>query len=94
MLPGVVGIGVAQINFFVDTVFATQRFLPEGSLISLQAADRVMELVLGGYAIAVGTAILPMMSRHAVEKDTTRSSGRSRSHCASSLSLPFRPWLD
>lgn len=68
MVPGVVGIGVAQINFFVDTVFATRPFLPTGSLISLQYADRVMELVLGGYAIAVGTAILPMMSQHAAEK--------------------------
>ncbi len=65
MLPGIVGIGVAQINFFVDTVFATRPSLPVGSLISLNYADRVMELVLGGYAIAVGTAILPMMSRHA-----------------------------
>ena len=36
---------------------------------SLQLADRVMELVLGGYAIAVGTAILPMMSQHAAEKN-------------------------
>ncbi len=69
MLPGIVGIGVAQINFFVDTFFATQRFLPEGSLTSIQVADRVMELVLGGYAISVGTAILPMMSQHAAEKD-------------------------
>lgn len=69
MVPGVVGISVAQINFFVDTIFATQSFLPEGSLTSLQIADRVMELVLGGYAISVGTAILPMMSRHAAEKN-------------------------
>jgi putative peptidoglycan lipid II flippase len=69
MVPGIVGIGVAQINFFVDTVFATRAFLPVGSLVSLQFADRVMELVLGGYAIAVGTAILPMMSRHAVENN-------------------------
>lgn len=69
MVPGVVGISVAQINFFVDTIFATQAFLPEGSLTSLQIADRVMELVLGGYAISVGTAILPMMSRHAAEKN-------------------------
>ncbi len=69
MLPGIVGIGVANINFYVDTVFATSRFLPNGSLTSLAFADRVMELVLGGYAISVGTAILPMMSRHAVENN-------------------------
>lgn len=32
-------------------------------------ADRVMELVLGGYAIAVATAILPMMSHQAAAND-------------------------
>jgi putative peptidoglycan lipid II flippase len=69
MLPGIIGIGVPYINFTVDTVFLTRPFLPEGSLISMGFADRVMELVLGGYAIAVGTAILPMMSRHAAEND-------------------------
>lgn len=69
MLPGIMGIGVAQINFLVDNIFATRKFLPAGSLISLGLADRVMEVVLGGYAIAVGTAILPMMSRHAAEKN-------------------------
>ena len=36
---------------------------------ALYLADRVMELVLGGYAIAVATAILPMMSHQAAAKD-------------------------
>jgi putative peptidoglycan lipid II flippase len=65
MLPGFFGIGIAQINFFVDTFFATAARMPRGSLTSLYVADRVMELVLGGYAIAVATAILPMMSHQA-----------------------------
>jgi putative peptidoglycan lipid II flippase len=39
--------------------------MPEGSLVSLYVADRVTELVLGGYAIAVATTILPMMSHQA-----------------------------
>lgn len=65
MLPGFFGIGIAQINFFVDTFFATASRMPRGSLTSLYVADRVMELVLGGYAIAVATAILPMMSHQA-----------------------------
>ncbi len=69
MLPGLVGIGVAQINFAVDTIFATQSVMPQGSLVSLQIADRVMELVLGGYAIAIATAILPMMSRQVAERN-------------------------
>ena len=69
MLPGFFGIGMAQINFFVDTFFATAARMPRGSLTSLYVADRVMELVLGGYAIAVATAILPMMSHQASAKD-------------------------
>ncbi len=69
MVPGFVGIGVAQINFAVDTLFATHPIMPEGSLMSLQIADRVMELVLGGYAIAIATAILPMMSQQVAERN-------------------------
>ena len=69
MIPGFFGIGVAQINFFVDTIFATAAKMPEGSVIALYVADRVMELVLGGYAIAVATAILPMMSHQAAAHD-------------------------
>ena len=69
MVPGFVGIGVAQINLLVDTVFANAKRMPEGSLVSLYVADRVTELVLGGYAIAVATAILPLMSHQAAAGD-------------------------
>ena len=69
MVPGFFGIGIYQINFFVDTIFATADKMPQGSLTSLYVADRVMELVLGGYAIAVATAILPMMSHQAAARD-------------------------
>jgi putative peptidoglycan lipid II flippase len=69
MVPGFIGIGIAQINLLVDTVFATAKVMPEGSLVSLYVADRVTELVLGGYAIAVATAILPMMSHQASAGD-------------------------
>jgi len=53
----------------VDTYFSTASRMPEGSLAALYVADRVMELVLGGYAIAVATAILPMMSHQAAARD-------------------------
>jgi putative peptidoglycan lipid II flippase len=69
MIPGFFGIGIYQVNFLVDRVFATAAKMPEGTLTSLYVADRVMELVLGGYAIAVATAILPMMSRQAAAHD-------------------------
>ncbi len=69
MVPGFIGIGIAQINLLVDTIFANAKVMPEGSLVSLYVADRVTELVLGGYAIAVATAILPMMSHQASAGD-------------------------
>lgn len=69
MFPRFFGMGVAQINFFVDTFFASAPRMPRGSLAALYVSDRVMELVLGGYAIAVATAILPMMSHQAAAND-------------------------
>src|SRR4030095_8843720 len=69
MIPRLFGIGIGQINLLIDTRFATASKMPEGSLAALYLADRVMELVLGGYAIAVATAILPMMSHEAAASD-------------------------
>lgn len=65
MLPVLFGVGIVQVNILVDSQFAS--LLEEGSVMSLYLADRVMELVLGGYAIALSTAILPLMSRQAAE---------------------------
>lgn len=60
--PAFFGMGVYQINMFVDTIFAASSRMPEGSITSLYVADRVMQLVLGSYAIAMSTALLPTMS--------------------------------
>jgi putative peptidoglycan lipid II flippase len=62
MGPAILGVGVIQINFFVDRIFATASRMPAGSVASLYLADRVMQLVLGVYAIAMSTALLPTMS--------------------------------
>jgi putative peptidoglycan lipid II flippase len=69
MVPRFFGIGIAQINFLVDRVFLLAPRMPRGAPTSQYLADRVMELVLGGYAIAVATAILPMMSHQAAASD-------------------------
>ncbi|MGH9739841.1 MAG: murein biosynthesis integral membrane protein MurJ [Candidatus Acidiferrales bacterium] len=60
--PAFFGMGIYQINMFVDTIFAASSRMPEGSITSLYVADRVMQLVLGSYAIAMSTALLPAMS--------------------------------
>jgi putative peptidoglycan lipid II flippase len=62
MGPSFFGMGVYQVNLFVDTIFATSSRMPAGSITSLYVADRIMQLVLGSYAIAMSTAILPTMA--------------------------------
>src|SRR6266850_1726911 len=63
MVPVIFGVGIVQINVLVGTQFAS--YLEEGSVTAIYIADRVMELVLGGYAVAVSTVILPLLSRQA-----------------------------
>jgi len=65
MGPSLFGMGVYQINFFMDTIFATSPRMPQGSVASLYVGDRMMELVLGTYATAISTVLLPMMSHQA-----------------------------
>ncbi|WP_082639575.1 MULTISPECIES: murein biosynthesis integral membrane protein MurJ [unclassified Sphingopyxis] len=62
ILPATFGAGIYQISQFVDTFFATS--LAQGSLTLLKLADRLNQLPLGIVGIALGTAILPMLSRH------------------------------
>lgn len=52
---------VYQINVFVGSILAS--WLPAGGVSWLYYADRVVELPLGIFAIALGTAVLPSMSR-------------------------------
>jgi putative peptidoglycan lipid II flippase len=61
MLPGALGAGVMQINILVGTIIAS--FLATGSISYLYYADRVYQLPLGVIGIAVGTALLPLLSR-------------------------------
>jgi putative peptidoglycan lipid II flippase len=61
MGPGAVGAGVTQINLLISTALAS--FLPGGSVSFLYYADRLNQLPLGVVGIAVGTAILPPLSR-------------------------------
>lgn len=62
ILPATFGAGIYQISQFVDTFFATS--LAQGSLTLLKYADRLNQMPLGIVGIALGTAILPMLSRH------------------------------
>ena len=61
MTPGLIGASVTQLNLAVDTIIAS--LLPTGSVSYLYYADRVNQLPLGTIGIAVGTALLPTLSR-------------------------------
>ena len=61
MAPGLVGAGAAQLNQAVDLIIAS--LLPAGTVSLLYYADRIQQLPLGVIGIAVGTALLPMLSR-------------------------------
>ena len=67
MGPAFFGMSVYQINQYVDRIFSASSLMPTGSVTSLYLADRVMQLVLGTYAIAVSTALLPAMSHQVAE---------------------------
>ncbi|MGB0681615.1 MAG: murein biosynthesis integral membrane protein MurJ [Magnetovibrionaceae bacterium] len=60
-VPVAIGAGIYQINLVIDTVIAS--LLPGGSISYLFFADRVTQLPLGVIGVAVGTALLPLLSR-------------------------------
>ena len=62
MVPALFGVSVSQINLLLDTVLAS--FLPTGSVSWLYYSDRLAELPLGVFGIAIATVILPNLSAH------------------------------
>jgi len=67
LLPAVFGLAAVQLMVFVNTLLAS--LLPLGSISYLYYADRVMEFPLGVFGIALASASLPVMSRHAAAED-------------------------
>ena len=69
-IPAALGAGVIQINLLVDLVLAS--LLATGSISWLYYADRLAQLPLGLVGIAMGTALLPRLSRIEAENHTTK----------------------
>jgi putative peptidoglycan lipid II flippase len=74
MLPTIFSSSVAQVNLLVGTMFASLLVVEAQSW--LYYSDRLTELPLGLFGVAVGTVILPQLSRHFAGKD---DEGYSRS---------------
>ncbi len=61
MAPALFGVSVSQINLMFDTVLAS--LISEGSVSWLYYSDRLIELPLGVFGVAIATVILPTLSR-------------------------------
>jgi putative peptidoglycan lipid II flippase len=68
MGPAVFGVSVGQISLLINTIFAS--FLITGSVSWLYYADRLMEFPAGLLGVALGTVLLPSLSRHYVDNST------------------------
>ena len=62
VLPATLGAGVYQVSVFIDTFFLTR--IGTGAVSWFNYADRLNQLPLGVIGAAIGTAILPQVSRH------------------------------
>jgi putative peptidoglycan lipid II flippase len=68
MGPAVLGVSVAQISLLINTIFAS--FLENGSVSWLYYADRLMEFPTGLLGVALGTILLPSLSKSHFSGDT------------------------
>ncbi len=62
MLPALFGVSISQISLVINTIFAS--FLITGSVSWLYYADRLMEFPAGMLGVALGTILLPSLSRY------------------------------
>ena len=67
ILPAIVAGGIAQINLLIDTIFAS--LLITGSPTWLYVSDRLIQFPMGIFAIAIGTVLLPSLSKAYAQKE-------------------------
>ncbi len=72
MGPAVFGVSIAQVSLLINMIFAS--FLVTGSVSWLYYADRLMEFPTGLLGVALGTILLPSLSRHYAERSAAEYS--------------------
>jgi putative peptidoglycan lipid II flippase len=65
LIPATLALSVSQINIVVSNILAS--FLPSGSITYLFYSMRLIQFPIGIFGVAMGTAILPTLSEHAVK---------------------------
>ena len=68
MGPALLGVSVSQVSLLINTIFAS--FLPNGSVSWLYYADRLMEFPAGLLGVALGTILLPSLSKFHAQQRT------------------------
>jgi putative peptidoglycan lipid II flippase len=67
MGPAIIGVSASQFSLIINTIFAS--FLAAGSVSWMYYADRLMELPSGVLGVALGTILLPVLSKSFAGKD-------------------------
>ena len=67
MGPAILGVSVAQVSLVINTIFAS--FLQSGSVSWMYYADRLMELPTGVLGVALGTILLPTLSKYSASQN-------------------------
>jgi putative peptidoglycan lipid II flippase len=70
MIPVTLTIGLINVNFLVDTLFASRLLDPELAPASIDKAFRLYMLPQGVFAVAVTTVLFPTLARFAARGDT------------------------
>jgi len=73
MGPAVFGVSIGQVSLVIYMIFAS--FLVTGSVSWLYYADRLMEFPIGLLGVALGTILLPSLSRHYADRSQQEYSG-------------------
>ncbi len=66
MGPAVFGVSIGQVSLLINNIFAS--FLVTGSVSWLYYADRLMEFPTGLLGVALGTILLPSLSKHYADR--------------------------
>lgn len=67
LIPVLIGVSIGQVNVIVDRIFASS--LHEGVISALHYADKLIQLPVGLFGVALATAIFPTLSAYAAKRN-------------------------
>jgi len=88
MLPAVIGLSATQVNIFVNTLLAS--FLSQGSVSYLNYSNRLVQLPIGLFGVAIATVVLPTVAGQVAREklDEVRKTVSSALRLVFFLTLP------